>query len=163
MTGPVLRAPGSPGVRRLNTAVGLAGLAAFGLLYAAQPVLPQIGEDLGAGPSAASLAVSASTGALALTVLPVAAVAVRVGRAPVLLGSTLVMGAGLALTLPDRLWLVVVGLVVLTAGFFAAHATASGWAPVVAAPHVAHRHSGDREHRQGQGPGAGRHGQAGGA
>lgn len=341
MTGPELHAPGTPGFRRLNTAVGLAGLAAFGLLYAAQPVLPQIGADLGAGPSAASLAVSASTGALALTVLPVAAVAVRVGRVrvmrvglvasvlltaavalapdlttlvvlralsgvslaavvgvamghvgaevdprglgsamglyvagnslggvggrlvtagvsdgtswrwgvaalalaaavataafwrmipparadpalgrgtgpsadgepaprllrrpalvalvlvpftlmggfvavynylgyrlsaapfdlppavlglvflaylagtvasavagrladrvgrpPVLLGATLVMGAGLALTLPDRLWVVVVGLVVLTAGFFAAHATASGWAPVVAAPHA---------------------------
>ncbi len=335
---PALHAPGTPGFRRLNAAMGLAGLAAFGLLYAAQPVLPQIGHDLGAGPSAASLAVSASTGALALAVLPAAALAVRVGRVrvmrvglvlsvlltaavalapdlttlvllrglsgvtlaavvgvamghvgaevdpgglgsamglyvagnslggvggrlvtsgvsdgtswrwgvaalalaagvctalfwrlvpppvapggdrggaddptpaaagllrrpalwalvlvpftlmggfvavynylgyrlsqapfdlppallglvflaylagtvasaaagrlvdrvgrpPVLLVSTLVMAAGLALTLPDRLWLVVLGLVVLTAGFFAAHATASGWAPVVARPH----------------------------
>ncbi len=58
----------------------------------------------------------------------------RVGRPPVLVVSVLVMGAGLALTLPDRLPLVIAGLVVLTGGFFAAHATASGWAPVVAAP-----------------------------
>ena len=43
---------------------------------------------------------------------------------------------GLALTLPDVLWLAVLGLVVFTAGFFGAHATASGWAPVVAAPHA---------------------------
>jgi len=58
----------------------------------------------------------------------------RLGRPPVLVVSVLVMGAGLALTLPDRLPLVIAGLVVLTGGFFAAHATASGWAPVVADP-----------------------------
>ena len=58
----------------------LAGLAAFGLLYAAQPVLPEITEELGVGPSAASLTVSASTGALALAVLPGAALAARWGR-----------------------------------------------------------------------------------
>jgi YNFM family putative membrane transporter len=62
----------------------LAGLAAFGLLYAAQPVLPQLGEEFGVGPSAASLAVSAPTGALAVAVLPAAALAVRWGRVPVM-------------------------------------------------------------------------------
>ncbi|MCW2846588.1 MAG: transporter, family, putative rane transport protein [Marmoricola sp.] len=62
----------------------LAGLAAFGLLYAAQPVLPQLGEEYGVGPSAASLAVSAPTGALALAVLPAAALAVRWGRVRVM-------------------------------------------------------------------------------
>ncbi len=41
------------------------------------------------------------------------------------------MGAGVALTLPDVLALVVVGVLVLTGGFFAAHATASGWTQVV--------------------------------
>lgn len=55
----------------------------------------------------------------------------RVGRAVVLVVSVAVMGAGLLLTLPDVLWLVVVGLVVLTSGFFGAHSVASGWAPVV--------------------------------
>jgi YNFM family putative membrane transporter len=59
----------------------------------------------------------------------------RLGRPPVLVVSVLVMAAGLGLTLPDRLPLVILGLVVLTGGFFAAHAVASGWAPVVAAPH----------------------------
>ena len=38
----------------------------------------------------------------------------RVGRPRVLAGSTLLMGAGVLLTLPDRLPLVVLGLVVLT-------------------------------------------------
>ncbi|MGI9157724.1 MAG: MFS transporter [Marmoricola sp.] len=55
------------------------------------------------------------------------------GRPRVLVAAVLVMVAGLALTLPDRLVLVIVGLVVFTAGFFAAHATASGWVPLVAA------------------------------
>ncbi|WP_309648871.1 MFS transporter [Nocardioides sp.] len=59
----------------------------------------------------------------------------RVGRGRVLLGSVVVMGAGLALTLPDHLVLVVVGLLVLTAGFFGAHSVASGWAPVVGRRH----------------------------
>ena len=79
-----LHQPGTPGFRRLNAAMVLAGLAAFGLLYAAQPVLPQLGAEFGVGPSAASLAVSASTGALALAVLPVAGLAARWGRVRVM-------------------------------------------------------------------------------
>lgn len=79
-----LHLPGTPGYRRLNGAMVLAGLAAFGLLYAAQPVLPQLGEEFGVGPSAASLTVSASTGALALAVLPAAALAGRWGRVRVM-------------------------------------------------------------------------------
>lgn len=38
------------------------------------------------------------------------------------------MLAGLLLTLTGPLWLVLTGLVVLTAGFFGAHSVASGWA-----------------------------------
>lgn len=77
-----LHRPGTPGFARLNAAMVLAGLAAFGMLYAAQPVLPQLGSDLDVGPGAASLTVSASTGALALAVLPAAWVGRRWGRAP---------------------------------------------------------------------------------
>jgi len=58
------------------------------------------------------------------------------GRPRVLVVAVLVMGSGLALTLPDRIGFVIAGLVVFTAGFFGAHATASGWAPVVAAPNA---------------------------
>ncbi len=43
------------------------------------------------------------------------------------------MGAGLALTLLAPLWCFVVGLCVLTTGFFAAHAVASGWVAARAA------------------------------
>lgn len=53
--------------------------------------------------------------------------AARWGRRPVEPVTVLVMAAGLALTLAGQLWLVVAGLCVLTIGFFAAHAVASGW------------------------------------
>ena len=51
----------------------------------------------------------------------------RLGRRAVMLVSMAVMAAGLALTVPDVLWCVVLGLVVFTGGFFGAHGTASGW------------------------------------
>lgn len=53
--------------------------------------------------------------------------AARGGRRRIVAGSILTAVAGLLLTLPDRLPAVVVGLTVFTAGFFAAHAVASGW------------------------------------
>ncbi|WP_325048557.1 MFS transporter [Galactobacter valiniphilus] len=51
------------------------------------------------------------------------------GRLPVLLGSAALMLLGLVVTASSWLPAVVLGLLVFTAGFFAAHATASGWVP----------------------------------
>ena len=62
------------------------------------------------------------------------ALAARLGRLPVLVGATATMAAGVALTLVPSLIVVLVGLLVLTAGFFAAHAVASGWSAASAAP-----------------------------
>ena len=42
-------------------------------------------------------------------------------------GAVALRAAGIALTLPTPLWCVVLGLCVLTVGFFAAHGVASGW------------------------------------
>ena len=56
----------------------------------------------------------------------------RGGRKLVLLLSTGAMAGGLALTLAGNLAVIVGGLLVFTAGFFAAHAIASGWTPVLA-------------------------------
>lgn len=80
-----LHRPGTAAYRRLNVAMVLAGLAAFGLLYAPQPVLPQLAAEYDVRPALASLAVSASTGALAVTVVPVVLLARRFGRARVML------------------------------------------------------------------------------
>lgn len=54
--------------------------------------------------------------------------AARHGRYPVLVTMVFVMLAGLLVTLANPLWLVLLGLVVMTAGFFGAHSVASGWA-----------------------------------
>ncbi|MEZ0050006.1 YNFM family putative membrane transporter [Mycobacterium sp. MAA66] len=53
--------------------------------------------------------------------------ATRSGRRPVLLTSIAVMVVGVVITLSSNVIAVLVGLVVATAGFFGAHAIASGW------------------------------------
>jgi YNFM family putative membrane transporter len=82
----------------LTASIAASGLASFALLYAPQPLLPLIADEYGLGPGGASLAVSASTLALALVVLPVAMLSERVGRRPVIVVSVLLAGLiGLAL------------------------------------------------------------------
>lgn len=53
----------------------------------------------------------------------------RFSRRGVVPAGCLVTVAGVLLTLPDALVVVVVGLAVMTAGFFAVHGVASGWVP----------------------------------
>jgi predicted MFS family arabinose efflux permease len=55
------------------------------------------------------------------------AAADRFGRRKVLLGSIATMIVGTALTVSDHIAVVLIGLVIATAGFFGAHAIASGW------------------------------------
>ncbi|AIO28101.1 MFS transporter [Burkholderia cepacia] len=55
------------------------------------------------------------------------ALADRLGRAPVLVSGVLVFAAGLVLTLSHSLAAIVVGIVLVTIGFFIAHSVASGW------------------------------------
>lgn len=75
---------GSRELRRLNLAMLFAALAAFGLLYSTQALLPAIGAAFDVGPTAASLTVSAATGALALAILPLSSAAESFGRVPVM-------------------------------------------------------------------------------
>ncbi|TQO21563.1 MFS transporter [Paramicrobacterium agarici] len=60
------------------------------------------------------------------------ALAARFGRRAVLVAGVLVMAAGVAATMSEQLVFVLAGLVVMTAGFFAAHSIASGWTGAVA-------------------------------
>ncbi|MCJ0895074.1 MFS transporter [Rhodococcus sp. ARC_M12] len=53
--------------------------------------------------------------------------ATKHGRSAVLAGSTATMIVGVALTMASNLVVILTGLVILTMGFFAAHAIASGW------------------------------------
>lgn len=62
------------------------------------------------------------------------ALATRHGRYPVLLASIAVMAGGATLMIAPLTVVVLAGLVLFTAGFFGAHAVASGWVPVSAPP-----------------------------
>ncbi len=84
---------------RLTTATVSTGLATFALLYAPQPVLPQIAGEFGLQPGSASLAVSVATGALAVAVIPCAVLAERIGRRRVIVWSVLA-AAVIGLLLP---------------------------------------------------------------
>ncbi|GAB3519688.1 MFS transporter [Arthrobacter monumenti] len=57
---------------------------------------------------------------------------VRLGRLPALLASVPVMLAGLAATLIGSLPVILIGLLIFTGGFFAAHSVASSWTPRLA-------------------------------
>lgn len=85
--------------RRIAFAVAASGLAVFSLLYAPQPILPQLAAGFGLEPGRASLAISVATGALALTVLPAAALSEVAGRRPVMVVAVLA-AAVLGLALP---------------------------------------------------------------
>ncbi|NRQ40877.1 MFS transporter, partial [Nonomuraea sp. NN258] len=75
--------------RRAGPAVAAAGVSSFALLYAPQPVLPQLAAGFGLDPGGASLAIGVATTALAAAVLPVAYLAERVGRRRVIWWSVL--------------------------------------------------------------------------
>lgn len=66
-----------------------AGVSSFALLYAPQPVLPQLAAGFRLDPGSASLTIGVATGALAVAVLPVAWLAGRVGRRRVIVWSVL--------------------------------------------------------------------------
>lgn len=51
----------------------------------------------------------------------------KLGRQAVLPATLMLMLAGTAMTLSDRLWLIVLGVAVLTIGFFGTHSVASAW------------------------------------
>ena len=55
------------------------------------------------------------------------AMTAKYGRSAVLLFSTAIMIVGVVITLFSSLWLIFPGMMLFTAGFFAAHAVASGW------------------------------------
>lgn len=76
----MIGATGESSQRRMLVALLAAGVATFGELYAVQGVLPLLARDLGVTPAQAALTISVATGGLALTVLPWASVAERIGR-----------------------------------------------------------------------------------
>jgi YNFM family putative membrane transporter len=96
---------GDAGLRQVNVALFLAGMATFTLLYETQALLPLISRSYGAGPAAASLTVSVATGALALAVIPVSSLSEVAGRRTVMTVSVLAAAAlGLLAPLSPAFW-----------------------------------------------------------
>lgn len=105
MTPEPAHAPGNyaegSALRRLESGMLAAGLAAFGLLYITQAVLPSIGTTFGVSATTASLTVSFATGALALTIAPISGLAESYGRLKLMrigLASALLLAVGCAVS-----------------------------------------------------------------
>jgi YNFM family putative membrane transporter len=75
---------GTPTYRRLGAAMWCAGLATFVLVYCVQALLPTLAAEFAVSSSVASLALSATTGTLALAIVPLSAVAESWGRTRVM-------------------------------------------------------------------------------
>ena len=70
--------------RRITLALFAAGMTTFVAMYAAQAVLPELAAQFALTPAGATLAVSATTGALALAVIPASVLSERFGRVRVM-------------------------------------------------------------------------------
>lgn len=90
---------GTPEYRRASVALLFAGLAIFNSLYATQALLPTLTSELGISEGQAALTISATTGGLALCVVPASILSERFGRGRVLIISAL-LATLLGLTLP---------------------------------------------------------------
>lgn len=75
---------GTRAYRRLGAAMWCAGLATFVLVYCVQALLPILAAEFQVSSSASSLALSATTGTLALAIVPLSAVAESWGRTRVM-------------------------------------------------------------------------------
>jgi MFS transporter, YNFM family, putative membrane transport protein len=76
-------------MRQVRLGLFAAGLATFALLYTPQPLLPMLAASFRATPAAASLAMSAGTGALAVAIIPVSSLSEVFGRRRVMTISVL--------------------------------------------------------------------------
>jgi YNFM family putative membrane transporter len=71
---------GTPAFRRTAVALFLAGFSTFGLLYTVQPLLPEFTRHFGVSAANSALALSLSTGLLAVSMLIAGLISDRVGR-----------------------------------------------------------------------------------
>ncbi len=95
-------APDRSGVaheKRVTAALFAAGLTTFAAMYSTQSLLPSLSAAFSVSPAQAALAVSLTTGFLALAIVPAGALSARIGRTRVMIGSAAVASA-LGLLLP---------------------------------------------------------------
>ncbi|MFE3057074.1 MFS transporter [Nocardia sp. NPDC059239] len=85
--------------KRVTAALFAAGLTTFAAMYSTQSLLPSLSAAFSVPPAHAALAVSLTTGFLALAIIPAGALSARIGRTKVMIGSAVVASA-LGLLLP---------------------------------------------------------------
>jgi len=78
---------GSATYRRITIALFFSGFATFSLLYCVQPLLPEFAREFHLGAAGASLALSMSTGLLAVSIALAGMVSERLGRRELMFGS----------------------------------------------------------------------------
>lgn len=91
--------PGHAHEKRVTAALFAAGLTTFAAMYSTQSLLPSLSAAFAVPPAHAALAVSLTTGFLALAIIPAGALSARIGRTRVMIGSAVVASA-LGLLLP---------------------------------------------------------------
>ncbi|MEV4126713.1 MFS transporter [Nocardia sp. NPDC049707] len=110
MTSTDTRPTGASHERRITTALFAAGLTTFASMYSAQALLPSLSAAFGVDPAQAALAVSLTTGLLALAIVPVSALSSRIGRTRVMTWSAVVSAViGLLLPLSPSLEVLLTG------------------------------------------------------
>lgn len=78
---------GSPAFWRVNLAMFSAGFSTFSLIYCVQSLMPVFSREFGVSPAQSSLALSATTGTLAVAMLVASSFSEIVGRKPVMVAS----------------------------------------------------------------------------
>ena len=91
LTAPIEAVPyvvrGSTAYRKISLALFLAGFATFSLIYCVQPLLPLLAEHFHVGAAQSSLALSLTTGLLALAIFAAAAISESFGRRELMFAS----------------------------------------------------------------------------
>lgn len=115
---------------RLNLAMLFAGFGSFSLMYYPQPLLPVLAQHFAISPTEASLAISLTTGPMALMILIAGALGNRVHRPRLITASLLLAAALTAASAFAPSWPVLLGLRMLTG-------VALAGVPAVAMTHIA--------------------------
>lgn len=101
---------GDAAYRRITLALFAAGMTTFVAMYAVQAVLPELAAEFVLTPAGATLAVSATTGMLALAVIPASVLSERFGRVRVMSASAVAsVVIGLVVPLAPTMGLLVAG------------------------------------------------------
>ena len=79
--------PGAADFKRINRAMGFGGFSTFALLYCVQPLMPMLSRTFALTAAQSSLALSISTGMLAISLLVSSILSERFGRKPMMVAS----------------------------------------------------------------------------